>query len=165
MSSLSWSGIPRLSHRAIFRIRKGGKLQVGHNTRITEGCHLWVTEGAQIKIGSNTSINVNSIMSCREAIMIGNNVMFGPYVTIFDNDHVYKADGNMTESGYISLPIIIEDNVWIGTHVKILKGVRIGEGSVVAAGSIVNKNVPPHTVFYNKKEDICKSISLVSNKI
>ena len=160
LSELSWMGIPRLSHRASLRIRNGGKLQIGQNTRITEGCHLWITEGAQLKIGSNTTVNVNCIMSCRDTILIGNNVMFGPCVTIFDSDHVYRTSGDMTESGYISLPVIIENNVWIGTNVKILKGVTIGEGSVVAAGSIVNRNVPPHSVFYNKKEDICKLITV-----
>lgn len=160
MSALSWNGIPRLSHRASIRIRQNGRLNIGHDTRITEGCKLWVADGAQISIGSHTTVNVNCIFSSRNKILIGDNVMFGPCVTIFDSDHVYRTDGSMTNSGYNSSPVIIKDNVWIGTNVKILKGVIIGEGSVVAAGSIVNKNIPPHSVFYNKKEDICKLIAI-----
>lgn len=160
MSTLSWRGMPRLSHKASIRIRKKGKLHVGQNTRITEGCYVWVADGAQIEIGSKTTINVNCIISCRSQVFIGNNVMFGPGVTIFDNDHVYKTEECMTESGYNSMPVIIGNNVWIGTNVKILKGVIIGEGSVVAAGSIVNKSIPPYSVFYNQKEDICKLISV-----
>lgn len=158
LSTLSWNGIPRLSHKASIRIRKKGKLQIDRCSRITEGCYIWVAEEANIKIGSNSTIGVNNIISCRSNISIGDNVMFGPYVTIYDNDHIYKTDTCMTESGYNTSPVTIENNVWIGTNVKILKGVIIGEGSVVAAGSIVNKNIPPHSVFYNKKEDICKLI-------
>jgi acetyltransferase-like isoleucine patch superfamily enzyme len=62
--------------------------------------------------------------------------MFGPFVTIHDHDHVYKNTELMKTSGYVTKPIVIEDNVWIGGNVVILKGVTIGSGSVIAAGTI-----------------------------
>ncbi|WP_264367794.1 DapH/DapD/GlmU-related protein [Paraglaciecola mesophila] len=52
----------------------------------------------------------------------------------------------MIEQGIVTAPVIIKDNVWIGYGVTILKGVEIGEGSIVAAGSVVTKNIPPYSI-------------------
>ena len=84
--------------------------------------------------------------------------MFGPFVTLHDHDHVYKTKENMKTSGYITKPIIIEDDVWIGGNVVILKGVTIGKGSVIAAGTVVTKDIPPHTIIYNKRQNIMNEI-------
>lgn len=155
---LELSGIPHVSKRACIRIRKGGKVFMGKRSRLSDGDYLWVTEGGLFALGDNSSLGVNCIVSCRERITIGKNVMIGPFVTFYDNDHVYVTEGIMAEAGYQTAPISISDNVWIGNQVKILKGVTIGEGSVIAAGTIVNKDVPPHTLYYNKKEDLAKKI-------
>ena len=149
-------GIPHHSYKATIRIRKGGKILFGNRSHLAEGDCLWVTEGAEFSLGENSGFGVNCIISCREKITVGDNVMTGPFITIYDNDHVYETDGLMTRSGYKTSPITIGNNVWIGAHAIILRGVTIGDGSVIAAGSIVNKDVPANTIFYNRKEDVCK---------
>ena len=149
-------GIPHNSHKATIRIRRGGKAVFNNRSHLAEGDCLWVTKGAEFSLGENSGFGVYCIISCREKVVIGNNVMTGPFVTIYDNDHIHATDGLMTQSGYDTAPIFIGNNVWIGNHVKILKGVTIGDGCVIAAGSIVNKDVPPHSIFYNKKEGVCK---------
>lgn len=149
-------GIPHISHKAIIRIRRGGSACLSSSSRLSSGCYLWVAEDADFKIGTNTTINVNCIISCREKITIGKNVMVGPYTTFYDCDHVYRTENDMSSAGYKTAPVTIGDNVWIGAQVSILKGVTIGEGSVIAAGSIVNKDVPANSIFYNKKEVVCK---------
>ncbi len=112
-----WSNI----NRAKILIGKKGILRVGKNSRIN-GCHIAV----------------------QNQVTIGNNVRIAPYVLILDSDF-HKVDDHFSEEGTNS-PIIIHDNVWIASNSTILKGVEIGEGSVVAAGSVVTKNVPPYTV-------------------
>ena len=85
------------------------------------------------------------------SITIGNKVMFGPRVTIMGGDHntdcvgryMYDVKEKLPRN---DLPVVIEDDVWIGCNVTILKGVTIGRGSIVAAGAVVNKNVQPYSI-------------------
>ncbi|GAC23344.1 galactoside O-acetyltransferase [Paraglaciecola mesophila KMM 241] len=73
--------------------------------------------------------------------------MIADAVSIRDTDHKHDKIGvPMIEQGIVTAPVIIKDNVWIGYGVTILKGVEIGEGSIVAAGSVVTKNIPPYSI-------------------
>ncbi|WP_270504560.1 acyltransferase [Paraclostridium sordellii] len=104
-------------------------------------------------IGNNVSIGMNSLfMSTLANIIIGDNVMFGPGVTIITGDHRIDELGKYMINVHEKLPendkdVIIENDVWIGSNVTILKGVTIGQGSVIASGSLVNKDVEPYSVF------------------
>lgn len=104
---------------------------------IHSGCKISVRDGGQLKLGSGY-INNNCEIRCREKITIGENVAIGPNVIIRDNDEHHIAGSPATK------PICIGNHVWIGARCMILKGVTIGDGSVVAAGSIVTKDVPPN---------------------
>lgn len=101
-----------------------------------------------IEFGDDVYIGPGANFSSITKITIGNKVMFGPNVTIMGGDH------NTTEIGKFmfdvtsknpenDLPVVIEDDVWIGTGVIILKGVTIGKGSIIAAGALVNKMCYP----------------------
>ena len=155
---LKWSGLPRFSDKASLRVRKNSQITLSNNSYFDKGTLLRLTDNAKFTIGKNSGFNSYCVITCQDSITIGDNVMFGPFVTIHDHDHVYKTKELMKKSGYVTAPIVIEDNVWIGGNVVILKGVRIGTGSVIAAGTIVNKDVPPNTVVYNKKEVVYKEI-------
>lgn len=153
------NGIPRLSCKASIRYRNGSRITLNKGSYFAEGTLLRVTENAEFSMGVNSGFNSYCVITCRDKIEIGDNVMFGPFVTIHDHDHVYKTKGSMKTSGYVTKPIVIEDDVWVGGNVVILKGVTIGKGSVIAAGTVVTKEVPPYTVVYNKKEMIVKQIN------
>lgn len=105
-----------------------------------------------LSLGNNVSIPRFSHIFCTDApLTIGNNVIFGPAPTIVTGDHRIDVIGKPIFSSYDKLPendapVIIEDDVWVGAHVTILKGVTIGRGSVVAAGSVVNKQTPPYSI-------------------
>lgn len=111
-------------------------------------------------IGEDTSIGQNNIFfATRAPLRIGKKVITAPNVTIVTGDHrtdligVYMRD--VTEEMKLpenDQPVVIEDDVWIGTNVVILKGVTIGEGSVIAAGAVVTKDVEPYTIFINEKK-------------
>ena len=105
-----------------------------------------------ISLGSHIFIGPGAIFSASESgICIGNKVMFGPRVTIMGGDHnaaelgEYMFDVKIKRSGN-DLPVFVEDDVWIGAGAIILKGVTIGRGSIVAAGSVVTKSVPPYSI-------------------
>ncbi len=156
--SLSWTGLPRFSDKASIRVRKNSKIKMSNRSYFDKGTLLRLTDNAEFNIGKNSGFNSYCVITCKDKITIGDNVMFGPFVTIHDHDHVYKTEETMKTSGYITAPIVIEDNVWIGGNVIILKGVTIGTGSVIAAGTLINKDVPPHSVVYDMREKTLKEI-------
>ena len=107
-----------------------------------------------LSIGNNTSIPKGSTFYCTKApLVIGNKVIFGPKPTIITGDHRIDIIGkfiiDVTDDEKLpenDAPVIIEDDVWCGANVIILKGVTIGHGSVVAAGSVVTKSFPPYSI-------------------
>ena len=106
-------------------------------------------------VGDNTLIPKGSTFYCTRAeLRIGNNVIFGPKPTIITGDHridwIGKHIINITDEEKLpdqDLPVIIEDGVWCGANITILKGVTIGRGSVVAAGAVVTKSCPPYSII------------------
>ena len=108
---------------------------------IYSNADISISDGATLEIGSGY-VNHGARIHCFSNIKIGEQVYIGDDVAIRDSDghEIIGAEKPM------SMPIVIEDHVWIGAKVTILKGVTIGEGSVVAAGAVVSKDVPPHTL-------------------
>ena len=100
-----------------------------------------------VRLGNNLIFNRNVSITARSKVSIGNNVLFGPNVVINDSNHLFiDKDKPITQQGHTAKEIIIEDDVWIASNSVILKGVHIGKGAVVAAGSVVTKDVEPYTV-------------------
>jgi acetyltransferase-like isoleucine patch superfamily enzyme len=92
-------------------------------------------------------------MCTNAPIIIGNNVMFGPRVTMITGDHRIDIIGrymkDITDEEKLpenDLPITLKGDNWIGANATILKGVTIGEGAVVASGAVVNRDVPPYAI-------------------
>lgn len=115
-----------------------------------EGCHLeppfyanW--GGRHLYLKDNVYANFGLTCVDDAAIHIGNNVFFGPHVTLTTANHPLDPDLRRKGLQYVK-EIVIEDDVWIGTQSVVLPGVRIGCGSVIAAGSIVTKDIPANVV-------------------
>jgi|GEM_PF-1177798 len=108
---------------------------------IGRGVSLSVGSSAYLGIGNNSYINNNTRIFAQQSITIGQNCAISFGVTIFDDD------GHGFGLPPYSAPIVIEDNVWIGCNVTILKGVTIGSGSVIAAGAVVNKSCSPNSLL------------------
>ncbi|MBX3008346.1 MAG: acyltransferase [Melioribacteraceae bacterium] len=116
-----------------------------------------------IEIGDNVFMGLNTVINTNVKVNIGNNVMFGRSVTIMGGDHNISEVGiqmRFVKSGGKNIPITIEDDVWIGSNVTILKGVKLGEGCVVGAGSVIAKSLPPYSICVGNP---CKPIKLRFN--
>lgn len=119
-----------------------------------ERSKLYTGKNGKLIVGRNSRLNGVHI-DARELIHIGDTVQIGPYTIIMDSDFHDLKDHSKDGP---SSPIYIEDDVWIATRVTILKGVRIGKGSVIAAGAIVTKNVPPYCVAAGTPARVVKKI-------
>lgn len=145
-----WANI---SSKTDIEISKDSIVSLGKGIHTRPYSSIAVREKAELTIGRNVFVNRNTIIACRKNISIGNNVTIGPNCCIYDHDH------DITRSGeYVCKEVVIARNVWIGGNVMILKGVTIGENSVVAAGSIVVSDVPSNTILYQKRQNSYKPI-------
>jgi len=129
-------------------IGRGGPVTLGEQTVIRAGAMLLPSSGS-IAIGKRTSINQYAIINGEGGVTIGDSVMVAAFVGMFAGNHNFddiaipiSEQGTNTRGG-----IRIEDDVWIGSHAVILDGVRIGRGSVIGAGAVVTRDVPPYSVM------------------
>ncbi len=135
---------------------KVGKNLVVQTNGIYKGCE-------NIFIGDDVVLcEYLQLLTTRAKIIIGNGVVIASYTSIITGNHRVDLIGKRIcdiDEETEKLPendedVIIEDDVWIGTHAIILKGVTIGTGSVIAAGAIVTKDVPPYSIYINSNKII-----------
>ncbi len=139
-----------------FSFKEGCVLEIGENS-IIEADFYFDRENSFIKIGNRTFIGGSKIV-CSEKILIGDDVLISWGCTIVDhnshsiqfserrNDVLDFYNGNKNWENVSIEKVIIENKAWIGFDVRILRGVVIGEGAIVAAGSVVTKDVIPYTI-------------------
>ncbi|MBX9987788.1 acyltransferase [Priestia aryabhattai] len=117
-----------------------------------------VAENGKIDIGDNVFFNNGVSVCSMDKISIGRNTALGENVKIYDQDHIFNKSEALYKQGYKTSPVIIGENVWIGSNVIILKGVNIGSNSVIAAGSIITKDIAENTLYIDKKQPIMSKI-------
>jgi acetyltransferase-like isoleucine patch superfamily enzyme len=103
--------------------------------------------GVGVEIGDNSAVGAYSFLGGQGGIKIGQNVIMGPKVNIFSENHSFdQLDVPIRMQHTTRKGVVIEDNCWIGANSTIVDGVTIHSGCVVAAGSVVTKDVPPNTI-------------------
>lgn len=131
-----------------------GKLSSRGNSYLSSGT-------GKLSIGKNCFINQNAYIVSKECISIGNDVIIGPNAVIVDHDHDFRSKDYRHK--FTTAPITIEDNVWLGGNVTICKGVKIGRGSVIGAGCVLNRKncggyIPPNSIVSLEGSVCVKSI-------
>jgi maltose O-acetyltransferase len=102
-----------------------------------------VLPGGHLEVGNNVFVNYGSSLVSSKHVKIGDDVLIGTHVMVMDCDFHRVEDKSWDTSGE---PIVLEDRVWLGNRSMVLKGVTVGHDAVVAAGSVVTRDVPPRTV-------------------
>jgi len=132
--------------RAVEISRNWGDITLGANCSLNRGVTLLCSGAARrekIRIGRDTYINRGTMLDAHNKIWIGERVMVGPGCYITDSDHGIKLGVPVKDQPMELGEVVIEDEVWIGARVTVLKNVRICRGAIVAAGAVVTKNVGP----------------------
>jgi acetyltransferase-like isoleucine patch superfamily enzyme len=128
-------------------VSNAGSLRLGARVKLNGApvpIELVALQGAELSIGEGTSINRGVSICAQKSVRIGNNCGIGNDCLIFDTDFHTLGDPSWGASG--ASPVSIGDNVWLAARSVILKGVTIGDGAVVCAGSVVAINVAPYTM-------------------
>jgi len=129
---------------------KRAAITIGKFVFIRKNASIRIDHDGQLSIGDKTFINDNCSINCVGTIAIGSYTKIAPNVSINDHDHNYKGG---SDSHLIIGKIVIGDHVWIGSNCVILRDTVIGDGAVIAAGSVVKGEVPAHTLFMNRREN------------
>jgi acetyltransferase-like isoleucine patch superfamily enzyme len=136
---------------------------LGDNVTIAKNSVLQCTgviarKGIGIKIGNNSAVGAQSYLGGQGGIEIGNDVIMGPNVNIFSENHNYSnSEVIIRKQGETRKSVKINDNCWIGAGSIILGGAEIGEGCVIAAGSVVTKSFPSNSIIGGVPAKIIKS--------
>lgn len=119
-----------------------------------------VGSAPKIHIGDGCSILFRFQCNAAECVRIGRNVLIASNVLICDSDHVVEPGGiPVTSNGkFVTRPVRVEDNCWIGQNAVILKGVTIGHDSIVGANSVVTRDVPPCSIVAGNPARVVKGI-------
>lgn len=129
--------------------------QAGENSIIEPP--FYCVYGQNISLGDFVYLNVLcTILDCNE-VRIGNHVMIGPNVQIYTPAHELQAEAR-NQGWEVAKAIVIEDNVWIGGGAILLPGVKVGRNSVVGAGAVVTREVPPNTVVVGNPARVIREI-------
>jgi acetyltransferase-like isoleucine patch superfamily enzyme len=126
-------------------VQFGGNVTVGRDTILQcTGVLRWIGKG--IRIGDNSAVGAQSFLGGQGGIEIGSNVIMGPGVRIFSENHNFgDKDAIIRQQGESRKGVKIDDNCWIGAGVTILDGVTISSGVVVAAGAVVTHDLPENS--------------------
>lgn len=144
-----------------------GSIHVGDRVRVSGNVTLIVsykaTPNPTIEIGNEVYIGYATVLACADRITIGNQVLLAQGVQIYDNnthplDPEARAQNLPVEKENVA-PVVIEDDAWIGGHATILKGVRVGRGSVVATHAVVSRDVPSMSVVAGNPAKVVKTLT------
>lgn len=139
------SMINSLRGKIDFFLKKNATLKIGKFLSCLGPLYLRCGENANMEIGNNCFFNRNCSVTAYKSITIGDNCMIANNVVIIDHDHKFNEKSISKE--LVGCPVVLGNNVWVGANTVILKGVKIGDGAIVAAGSVVTKNIAPYCIY------------------
>ncbi|MDD5716256.1 MAG: glycosyltransferase [Sulfuricurvum sp.] len=139
-----------------FKIQSDGsrfQLKIGENFSARRNLMFTFQNASNLIIGDNVFFNNNCSLNCLDSIEIGNDVLFGENIKIYDHNHRFKEKGKLIhEQGFTAKSVVIGSNVWIGSNVTILMGVKIGNNVVIGSNCLIYKSIPDNCVVKSDQQ-------------
>lgn len=134
--------------RSVEFMRFPKNIYVGNDVIVKEGARICsCNKDAIIRIGDRTTIGYYGFIFASERIEIGDDCLIAPFVYLVDSDHQIARGTKINLQPNETAPIKIGNDVWIASNVTVLKGVKISDGVIVAANSLVNESIPPYEIW------------------
>lgn len=151
---------PRIRVWGSPRVVVEGRMLIGDRARFVSkpAClELFVARGATLSIGRSSFINHGTSIAALERVEIGESATIGPHCMILDNAF-HRLEPSRRQELPPSRPVVLEKNVWLGARVIVLPGVTIGENTVVAAGSVVTRDLPANILAAGVPARVLRSL-------
>lgn len=153
VSLIAWQPTSRIHLRSRVCLNRnvalhaqGGTIELGDRVKLDDGVHLQAL-GGQITLGTRTYLGPYVCMAGPGNITIGDHCLIASHSSLYANNHIFSdPDMIIDEQGVTTVGIVIEEDCWLGTGVRVLDGVTIGRGSVIGAGAVVTKDIPPYSI-------------------
>ncbi|MEM7207695.1 MAG: acyltransferase [Pseudomonadota bacterium] len=145
----------------LYQRKDGGSIVIGNNVCLYKGSGIETGQNSSVTIKDKASVHPRSQISAYvEDVIVGENVMIAPNCGIYSYDHGMDKQQSLREQSLTSKgKVVLEDDVWLGYGVVVTSGVTIGEGSVIAANSVVTKDIPPYSIVGGNPAKVLKSRS------
>ena len=130
------------------------KVTLGSKLNFRNYINILVDKKATLEIQNQVFMNNFCSVNCLEHIFIGENTLFGENVKLYDHNHFYTNEEPflVQHQDFTTAPIHIGKNCWLGSNVVVLKGVTIGDNSIIGAGCVVYKDIPANSLVVNRQE-------------
>lgn len=157
----TYKGLPLSTriHGRILSLAEPCRLRMGRGCRIGDSTWLATGRTSVIEVGDDVTINIGCVIHAAERITIGKSTAIAEYVTIRDQEHKFSPDHGVRGQGYVTKPIEIGDNCWIGRGVYIGPGSKIGHGCIIGANSVVRGEFPPGVLIAGTPAKIKRQIA------
>lgn len=153
-----WGRGCRIRASAEFWLTDGARLEIGDNSTILDFAFFQLTKPSpSVLIGSRTVIGRHTMITAKGLIRIGNDVLIGAYVQVIDHQHGFNAGSLIREQRAVIKEVTIGNDVWIGAGAKILAGVQVGDGAVIGANAVVTKDVVANAVVGGVPAQVLRS--------
>ncbi len=146
----------RIKRNTEWKLFPGCLFLSGRNLIVGNDVTLSASKKAELIIGDNVGIGNRCQIVCHKRISIGDGTILAPNVLIYDHNHIFDSNGGVRQREFDDGEVIIGNNCWLGAGCIILKDVHIGDKSVIAAGSVVTKDVPANCVVGGNPSKIIK---------
>lgn len=132
-------------------IKNGGKVSFGEGVSVRDNV-LFSCDSGELTVQQGCFFNRNALIVCHSRIVIGENLIFGPNVCIFDHDHAFTSNKGVEKNKFKCGEITIGKRCWIGANVVILRGSEIGDDCIVGAGVVLKGKFPSNSIITGFRE-------------
>lgn len=150
-SKLAYSPLTCLAFSDSVSLSNSASINFGKRLRTRGGCSFNVQESGRLVLGKDVFLNRGCLFNCHSSILVGDGCEFGPNVTIYDHDHVFRG-GVLKDGKFKYGAVKIGKNCWIGAGTVILCGTVLGDNCVVGAGSVVKGEFPAGSLVLQKRQ-------------
>jgi len=132
-------------------------LRIGNNCRIDRGVRLLSANQAKLEVCNGARIGLYTVFNGGDSIYVGEKSLISGFVYLQTSMHNFSGSGSVQNQGYTHAPIVLGEDVWIGTHAVIFPGVTLGAKSIVGSNSVVNKSFEENSIVAGAPAKLLKN--------